>query len=245
LLEQLRTKPATFSEHVVVRLLVRMGYGGSFDDAGKAIGRSGDGGIDGVIMQDRLGLDNVYVPANRFAAERAVGADVVRSLAGALIVRKATMVVLITTSTFAREAVRTADQTGSVSLVDGEQLAHLMIEFDLGVGATARYQVKKIDQDFFDDWSLGAEMWDNGAPRCCGIFGVSSSVEPSPATGAERVEFCTVRGLGYILLATHNRLVVGSNPIGPTIGSGSACRTRLSAVQAWAEDPRGRATIPS
>ena len=98
-------------------------------------------------------MDTVYVQAKRFAADRSVGADVVRNLAGSLIVRKATKGVLITTSSFTKEAVRTAEQIGSISLVDGEQLAHLMIEFDLGVATTATYQVKKIDQDFFDDWS--------------------------------------------------------------------------------------------
>jgi restriction system protein len=116
-LKQRRTKPAAFFEHVVVRLLVQMGYGGSFGDAGqangRAIGRIGDGGIDGIIKRDRLGLDNVDVPARRFAADRSVGADVVRNLA----------------------------QIGSISLVDGEQLAHLMIEFDLGVAAAATYKV--------------------------------------------------------------------------------------------------------
>ena len=106
-----------------------------------------------IIKQDRRGLGNVYVQAQRFAADRSVGAEVVRNLAGSLIVRKATKGVLITTSSFTKEAVRTAEQIGSISMVDGEQLAHLMIEFDPGVATTATYEVKKIDQDFFDDWS--------------------------------------------------------------------------------------------
>jgi restriction system protein len=153
LLEQVRGKEAGFFEHVVVRLLVKMGYGGSFEDAGRAIGRSGDGGIDGIIKQDRLGLDTVYVQAKRYAADNSVGAGEVRNLAGALQMRKATKGVLITTSSFTKEAISTAQQIGTIVLVDGEQLAQLMIEFDLGVSAEAVYPVKKVDQDFFDDWS--------------------------------------------------------------------------------------------
>lgn len=153
LLEQLREKEAGFFEHVVVRLLVKMGYGGSIEDAGKAVGRSGDGGIDGIIKQDRLGLDNVYVQAKRYAADRPVGAGEVRNLAGALQMRKATKGVLITTSTFTKDAIDTARQIGTIVLVDGQQLAQLMIEFDLGVATEATYAVKKVDQDFFDIWS--------------------------------------------------------------------------------------------
>ena len=153
LLAQLREKEAAFFEHVVVRLLVKMGYGGSIEDAGKAVGRSGDGGIDGIIKQDRLGLDNVYVQAKRYAADRTVGGGDVRNLAGALQMRKATKGVLITTSSFTRDAIDTAKQIGTIVLVDGEQLAQLMIEYDLGVATEATYAVKKVDQDVFDDWT--------------------------------------------------------------------------------------------
>ena len=153
LLEQLRGKEAAFFEHVVVRLLVKMGYGGSMEDAGRAVGRSGDGGIDGIIKQDRLGLDNVYVQAKRYAAENSVGAGEVRNLAGALQMHKATKGVLITTSGFTKDAITTARQIGTIVLVDGEQLAQLMIEYDLGVATEAVYPVKKVDQDFFDEWS--------------------------------------------------------------------------------------------
>jgi restriction system protein len=152
LLEQVHSKDPAFFEHLVVRLLVKMGYGGSVEDAGRAIGRSGDGGIDGIIKQDRLGLDNVFVQAKRYAADRTVGAGEVRNLAGALQLRKATKGVLITTSNFTKDAVDTAMQIGSIVLVDGAQLAQLMIEYDLGVATEAVYPVKKIDQDFFDDW---------------------------------------------------------------------------------------------
>jgi restriction system protein len=153
LLDQLREKEAAFFEHVVVRLLVKMGYGGSIEDAGKAVGRSGDGGIDGIIKQDRLGLDNVYVQAKRYAAARTVGPGEVRDLAGALQMRKATKGVLITTSSFTKDAIDTARQIGTIVLVDGEQLAQLMIEYDLGVATEATYALKKVDQDFFDEWA--------------------------------------------------------------------------------------------
>ncbi len=152
-LDQVRSKEAGFFEHLVVRLLVKMGYGGSMEDAGQAVGRSGDGGIDGIIKQDRLGLDNVYVQAKRYAAENSVGAGEVRNLAGALQMHKATKGVLITTSSFTKDAITTARQIGTIVLVDGEQLAQLMIEYDLGVATEAVYPVKKVDQDFFDEWS--------------------------------------------------------------------------------------------
>ncbi|TVR92813.1 MAG: hypothetical protein EA416_06335 [Trueperaceae bacterium] len=153
LLGQLRDQEAAFFEHVVVRLLVKMGYGGSIEDAGKAVGRSGDGGIDGIIKQDRLGLDNVYVQAQRYAADRTVGGGDVRNLGGALQMRKATKGVLITTSSFTKDAIDTARQIGTIVLVDGEQLAQLMIKYDLGVATEATYDVKNVDQDFFDDWT--------------------------------------------------------------------------------------------
>ena len=153
LLDQLWEKEAAFFEHVVVRLLVKIGYGGSIEDAGKAVGRSGDGGSDGIIKQDRLGLDNVYVQAKRYAADRTVGAGEVRSIAGALVMRKATKGVLITTGSFTKDAIDTSRQIGTIVLVDGAQLAQLMIEYDLGVATEAVYHVKKVDQDFFDEWS--------------------------------------------------------------------------------------------
>lgn len=151
LLDLVRGKDAGFFELLVVRLLVTMGYGGSVADAGKAIGASGDGGIDGIIKQDRLGLDNVYVQAKRYAQDRPVGSGEVRNLAGALQMRKATKGVLITTSSFTKDAVRTAEQIGTIVLVDGEQLARLMIEYGIGVSTEAVHHVKKVDQDYFDE----------------------------------------------------------------------------------------------
>ncbi len=153
LLEQLIAKEPAFFESVVVKLLVKMGYGGTVKDAGKAIGKSGDGGIDGIIKQDRLGLDNVYIQAKRYQPDNSVGPGEVRNLAGALQIRRAIKGVLITTSRFTDEARSTARQIGNIVLVDGKRLAELMIEFDLGVSTEATYRVKKVDQDFFDEVS--------------------------------------------------------------------------------------------
>ncbi len=153
MLELLREKEPGFFEGVVVKLLVRMGYGGTVADAWKAIGRSGDGGIDGIIKRDRLGLDNVYIQAKRYGADRKVSAGEVRNLAGALQMRKATEEVPITTASFTQDALNIAQQIGNIVLIDGAQLADLMIEFDLGVSTEATHHIKKADQDFFDEWA--------------------------------------------------------------------------------------------
>ena len=150
LLEHVQAASPAFFEQLVVQLLVAMGYGGSVKDAGKAIGRSGDNGIDGIIKQDRLGLDNVYIQAKRYAAGRSVGSGEVRDLAGALQMHKATRGVLITTSTFSADAVRTARAIGNIVLIEGEELAELMAEHGVGVTTTAVYELKRIDQDFFE-----------------------------------------------------------------------------------------------
>jgi restriction system protein len=151
LLDQVRQVDADFFERLVVRLLVAMGYGGSVRDAGRAVGRSGDNGIDGIIKQDPLGLDSVYIQAKRYAADRPVGPAQVRELGGALQMRKATKGVLITTSHFTSDAMDTARMIGSIVLVDGEQLARLMITHGIGVTTSAAYELKRIDSDFFEE----------------------------------------------------------------------------------------------
>lgn len=151
LLELARDSTPAFFERLVVRLLVAMGYGGSVRDAGEAIGKSGDDGIDGIIKQDRLGLDNVYIQAKRWKKEQPVGASEVRNLSGALAMRKATKGVLITTSYFTDAARNTARQIGNIVLVDGEQLAELMIDYDIGVVKSETYELKKVDQEYFED----------------------------------------------------------------------------------------------
>lgn len=144
------TKKCSFSffESIVVDVLTKMGYGGSRTDAGKAVGKSHDGGIDGIIKEDRLGLDVIYIQAKRW--EGTVTRPEIQKFAGALIGKKAKKGVFITTSTFSREASEYADLTGNIILVDGEMLAKLMIEYDVGVSKVKSYDVKKIDSDYFE-----------------------------------------------------------------------------------------------
>jgi restriction system protein len=144
-----KASPAFF-ENLVVRLLVRMGYGGSSEEAGQAVGRSGDGGIDGVINEDRLGLDAIYIQAKRW--EQNVGEPQVRDFKGALDARGASKGVLITTSGFTAAAIEAAKNSRSykIVLVDGDRLAELMIEHGIGVSSVATFEVRRIDSDFFE-----------------------------------------------------------------------------------------------
>ncbi len=140
-----------FFEELVVKLLLRMGYGGSREEAGRAMGRSGDGGIDGIINEDRLGLDAIYLQAKRW--EGSVGAGEIRDFKGALDAKGAQKGVFITTGSFtaaAREAA-SVSRSYKIVLIDGARLADLMIEHDLGVSVAATYQLKRIDSDFFAD----------------------------------------------------------------------------------------------
>jgi restriction system protein len=151
LLKKLKHATPTFFEKTVVDLLVKMGYGGSRSDAGKAIGQSGDGGIDGIIKEDRLGLDAVYIQAKRWD-NASVGGSVVMQFAGALQRRKASKGVFITTSTFTKDAVECAKEMGSrIVLIDGEELTNLMIEHGVGVSTVSEYVVKKVDADYFEE----------------------------------------------------------------------------------------------
>lgn len=151
ILERIKNNSPKFFESLVVDLLVAMGYGGSRKDAGQAIGQVGDGGIDGIIKEDKLGLDAIYLQAKRW--EGTVGGPVVQGFAGALIGKKARKGVLITTSTFSPQARSFASGTENLKiiLIDGEQLAQLMIEYDVGVTEESRYIVKKVDLDYFGD----------------------------------------------------------------------------------------------
>jgi len=139
-----------FFERLVVDLLVRMGYGGSRREAGEAIGRSGDEGIDGIIKEDRLGLDIIYLQAKRW--EAVVGRPEVQKFAGALQGQRARKGILITTSSFSREAV---DYAGNIDtkliLVNGARLAELMIDHGVGVVSEATYELKRIDSDYFSE----------------------------------------------------------------------------------------------
>jgi restriction system protein len=141
-----------FFERLVIDLLVAMGYGGSRKDAGRAVGRSGDGGIDGIIKEDRLGLDAVYVQAKRW--EASVGRPVVQAFAGSLEGQRARKGVLITTSAFSSEARYYVTQIEKrIVLIGGEELADLMIEHRIGVTDVETYTLKRLDSDYFDEES--------------------------------------------------------------------------------------------
>jgi restriction system protein len=140
----------TFFEQLVVELLVKMGYGGSRRDAGERIGQTGDGGIDGIIKEDRLGLDVVFIQAKRW--QGSVGRPEIQKFVGALQGQRARKGVFITTSTYTAEALDYVSRIDTkVVLVDGKQLAGLMIDYDVGVAASASYVVKRIDSDYFED----------------------------------------------------------------------------------------------
>ncbi|HAU58420.1 MAG TPA: restriction endonuclease [Comamonadaceae bacterium] len=150
ILERVKACSPVYFERLVVQLLIRMGYGGSREEAGKAVGRSGDGGIDGIINEDRLGLDAIYLQAKRW--EGVVGRPEIMKFVGALAGQRATKGVFITTSWFTQEAKDYAlSSQYKVVLIDGERLADLMIEHDLGVSVAATYQLKRIDSDFFSE----------------------------------------------------------------------------------------------
>lgn len=150
LLARISTAAPDFFERLVVELLLKMGYGGSRQDAGRAIGRSGDGGIDGIINEDRLGLDSIYLQAKRW--ENPVGRPEIQKFAGALAEHRAKKGVFITTSSFTKEALASATKHDArIVLIDGEKLATLMIDHGLGVTLAASYDVKRVDSDYFVD----------------------------------------------------------------------------------------------
>ncbi len=145
----LATCSSHFFEELVIDLLLSMGYGGSRREAGEAVGQSGDGGIDGIIKEDRLGLDSIYIQAKRW--DSPVGRPVAQAFVGSLEGRRARKGVLITTSTFsqhAQEYVRNIEK--KVVLIDGEQLVQLMIEHDIGVKPINTFIVKVVDRDYFE-----------------------------------------------------------------------------------------------
>lgn len=150
LLDRLLSASPRFFEQAVLTVLVAMGYGGSRADATSALGQSGDEGLDGVIREDRLGLDVIYVQAKRWGPERRVGQSEIREFVGSLEGARAKKGVFITTSSFsdsARDFVHRLDKR--IVLIDGEVLTHLMFEHSVGVRSTATYEVKEINEDFF------------------------------------------------------------------------------------------------
>ncbi len=144
--------PPIFFERLVVELLVKMGYGGSIKDAGKAMGRSGDEGIDGTIKEDKLGLDIIYIQAKRWKPGNVVGRPELQRFVGALAGQGAKKGIFITTSSFTREAQEyTPRNETKIVLIDGSQLTQLMIDYNIGCTTQQVYEVKKIDSDYFGE----------------------------------------------------------------------------------------------
>ena len=150
LLEKIMSCSPEFFEKLVEDLLLKMGYGGSRMDAGKAIGKIGDGGIDGIIKEDKLGLDTIYIQAKRW--QDTVSRPEIQKFAGALQGRKSRKGVFITTSKFSDKAREYASSISNrIVLIDGEELARLMIDHDVGVSRVTSYEIKKIDTDYFSE----------------------------------------------------------------------------------------------
>ncbi|VUT25441.1 MAG: Restriction endonuclease [Candidatus Methanolliviera sp. GoM_oil] len=148
LLDRIKDCSPSFFEKLVVELLVKMGYGGSRQDAGKAIGKSHDEGIDGIIKEDKLGLDIVYIQAKKW--ENPVSRPEIQKFAGALQGKRAKKGIFITTSKFSKSSIEYVSRIeNKIILIDGEQLAKLMIEHDVGVSTIASYTIKKTDSDYF------------------------------------------------------------------------------------------------
>lgn len=150
LLQQIKSSPPGFFERIVVELIVSMGYGGSLKDAGKIVGKSGDEGIDGIIKEDRLGLDVIYIQAKRW--DTTVSKPEIQKFAGALLGQKAKKGIFITTSDFTKGAHDFVSKIDSkIVLIDGEQLTQFMIDHNIGVTTVANYELKRIDLDYFTE----------------------------------------------------------------------------------------------
>ena len=150
-LDRVRKAAAAFLEQVVVDLLIAMGYGGGDAAMGQVTGRSGDGGIDGTIREDTLGLDEVCVQAKKYADGNTVGESDLRNFAGAIDAAGTTKGVFVTTSKFTRAAKRYVERSQKrIILIDGEELARLMVEHNVGVRRKSNYEIKRLDEDYFD-----------------------------------------------------------------------------------------------
>ena len=149
LLQAIKNQSAKFFEQLVIDLLVKMGYGGKFEDSAKVTQYTNDEGIDGVIKEDKLGLDKIYVQAKRYT-DNSVGREEIQKFVGALAGQGATKGVFITTSTFTKGAREYKALGAKIVLIDGLELCHYMIEHNLGVSVKEIYEIKKIDSDFFN-----------------------------------------------------------------------------------------------
>ncbi len=138
-------------EKLVVELLVKMGYGGSVEDAGKATKKSGDEGIDGIIKEDKLGLDVIYIQAKRWQPTHTVGRPDLQAFVGAIAGQGGRKGIFITTSSFSKEAENYNPQNVKIVRIDGQKLAGLMIDYNMGVSTKTTYEIKKIDSDYFEE----------------------------------------------------------------------------------------------
>lgn len=153
LLTEIMKQPPFFFERLVVKLLERMGYGGSLPNAGTVTPQTGDEGIDGIIREDKLGFSLIYIQAKCWNLDKTIGRPEIQKFVGALAGQGAAKGLFITTARFTKEAVAYAEKqhTTKVVLVDGAMLAKLMIEYNLGVSTETTYEIKKLDTDFFND----------------------------------------------------------------------------------------------
>ena len=154
-LDRVREAEPAFLERVVIDLLIAMGYGGGDAAMGRVTGRSGDGGIDGTIREDTLGLDEVYLQAKKYAAGNTVGESDLRNFAGAIDAANTTKGVFVTTASFTKAAKAYVEKSPKrIVLIDGKELARLMVEHNIGVRPKIQYKVKRIDEDYFDSEDL-------------------------------------------------------------------------------------------
>jgi len=150
ILERIKNNPPEFLERIIVDLIVKMGYGGNRKDAGEAIGKTGDEGIDGIIKEDPLGLDAIYLQAKRY--EGTIGRPEIQKFAGALQGQRAKKGIFITTSSYSKEAKEFAAKIDTkIILIDGEKLAQLLFDHEVGVSTKITYEIKNIDTDYFDE----------------------------------------------------------------------------------------------
>jgi len=152
LLKATQEASPAFFEQLIVELLIAMGYGGTSENAGQALGRSGDGGVDGVIDQDPLGVDQIYVQAKRYGSSNAIGSGDIRDFFGALSIKKATKGIFVTTSYFTTSAVDAAKALGGrIVLIDGAKLTKLMISYGVGCREKSALRLMELDEAFFDE----------------------------------------------------------------------------------------------
>lgn len=151
LLEKVRFASPKFFETLIVDLFIAMGYGGATENAGRSLGQSGDNGVDGVIDQDALGVDQVYLQAKRYAGGNTIGSGAIRDFFGALNIRRAQKGIFVTTSAFSPSAIETAKGLGSrIVLIDGFHLSRLMIRYGIGCRTEETFHIKKLDEEYFD-----------------------------------------------------------------------------------------------